>query len=114
MPRGVTGLVGAFGVGLASFMLSLPGGCSSLYHIVGNLDLRPEAMALAGQDPVVGEIVGGVDIVLGQHHLALDALGRTRGAKALLAGRQRVQSGGTCRLKDALALLVRNLVHLVL
>src|SRR3954447_4932953 len=30
----------------------------ALDHVVGDLDLRAEAVALAGQDPVVGEIVG--------------------------------------------------------
>ena len=37
-------------------------------------------MALARQDPVVGEVVGGVDVVLGENHLPLDGLGGAGGA----------------------------------
>ena len=61
-------------------------------HIVGDFDLGAEAMALAGQDPVIGEIVVGVDVVLGEHDLALDGLGCARGAEAFLAGRERVEA----------------------
>ena len=66
-------------------------GGRSLHHVVGDLDLGAEAVALAGQDPIVGEIIVRIDVVLRQHDLAPDALGRARGAEAFLAGRQRVE-----------------------
>ncbi len=71
-------------------------------------------MALAGQDPVIGEILGRVDVVLGQHDLALDGLGSARGAEAFLAGRERVEPGGARRLQDRLALGIGHLVRLAL
>src|SRR6202008_1500429 len=80
--------------------------------VVGDLDLRPEAVALAGQDPIIGEIIVGIDVVLGQHDLALDPLGRARGAEAFLAGRERIEPAHSGRLEDGLALLVGHLVRL--
>src|SRR6185312_12252620 len=79
---------------------------SRSHDVVGDLDLRAEAVGLAGQDPVVGEIVRCVDVVLRQNDLALDALGRAGGAEALLAGGERVEPGGARGLQYGLPLRV--------
>src|SRR5476649_1498190 len=81
-------------------------------HVVGDLYLRAEAVALAGQDPVIGEIVVGVDVVLGEHDLALDALGRAGRAEALLARGQRVEARAARGFEDGLSFLVGDLVGL--
>src|SRR6185437_9822864 len=76
--------------------------------LVNHGDMRRHRLALAGEDPAVGDLVVIEGVVRPHPGLALGDLGDAGGAVARLTGEGRAEPGPPCALQQGLARMLRH------